>query len=261
MLHSENRRITPKVIDLGVGKSIEEATVTANESATDSVTAASKDGVLQLTKFGRAVGTPAYMAPEQQRGEATVSSDVYGLGGILCTLLTGKTTIDYKADSHIQDDLPKDLRAILDKCLAEDPKLRYATPLELQADLQAWLRKGEVQAYIATMGPGSLIRYRSQRKVEALVRAVKTHPYVSGSILVAALGGSFVAKNHYERVEAQRVADVQAEKDRTELANILFNAKVRLSLMQDEEIQIDNSNNVPSSIDLLTSLSRFKSSP
>lgn len=261
MLHSENGRITPKVIDLGVGKSIEEATVTFSESGANSVIEPTEDGALKLTKIGRAVGTPAYMAPEQQRGEATVSSDVYGLGGILCTLLTGKTTIEFKADSHIQYELPKDLRAILNQSLADDPKLRYATPLELQTDLEAWLKKGEVQAYITTMGPGSLIRYRSQRKVEALVSAVKTHPVASGVLLLTILAVGSAAKLRNDGIEAERQKVAQVEKEERELNKLLGDAQIRLGLMGETGGQTQSSGNIPTSSELINSLSKYQDSP
>src|SRR5262249_27880170 len=53
------------------------------------------------TRAGTILGTPAYLAPEQARGEACdARSDVFALGGILCMMLTG--TAPYSGDSSVE---------------------------------------------------------------------------------------------------------------------------------------------------------------
>jgi serine/threonine protein kinase len=114
-----------------------------------------KSGNALLTDFGLArevegsntltgsmlLGTPAYMAPEQGRGDPVdARSDQYSFGVILYQLLTGK--LPFEADSpmgtvlrHIQEPVPRPTRYVSDmspalervilKCLAKDPEYRY----------------------------------------------------------------------------------------------------------------------------------------
>jgi serine/threonine protein kinase len=101
------------------------------------------------------IGTPAYLSPEQARGEVlTRASDVWALGVTLYECLTGRLpfpgphAIDAIRQIEQQEparprslvpDLDPDLEAICLKCLEKDPAQRYSSAAGLAGDLERWL--------------------------------------------------------------------------------------------------------------------------
>ena len=100
------------------------------------------------------MGTPAYMSPEQARGEKEIDgrSDLYALGAIVYQMLTGRQP--YEAPTpiavvlkHVNEpppslravrpDLPVNAEAIIHKAMAKDPTTRYPTAASLSSDLAA----------------------------------------------------------------------------------------------------------------------------
>ncbi len=114
-----------------------------------------------LSASGMAVGTPAYMAPEQARGEVRATdarSDVYGLGATLYELLAGRAPFEGSDAIQIlmkvvQDDpaplrpgIDRDLETIVMKCLEKEPARRYPTARALADDLSRWLSAEPITA-------------------------------------------------------------------------------------------------------------------
>jgi hypothetical protein len=114
------------------------------------------EGELTLTRTGEALGTPAFMAPEQVESARTVDarSDVYGLGGLLFAALTGEPPVDGdnpnellvkvllkhpRAPSSLRPDVPAALDAICLRALAKDPAERFQTADEMVQALEATL--------------------------------------------------------------------------------------------------------------------------
>jgi serine/threonine protein kinase len=145
---------------------------------------AKRGGASDLTQTGAVMGTPAYMAPEQARGETKnvgPLSDVYALGVILYECLTGTVpfagedawsvirqviSVEPEPVTRRVAGVPRDLDLICRKCLAKEPSERYSSAGALADDLQRFLL-GE-----AIRGPRTDLWYATQRAVRRYWRPV-----------------------------------------------------------------------------------------
>jgi serine/threonine protein kinase len=110
----------------------------------------------QLSGTGKLVGTPAYLSPEQIKGEAQDHrSDIFSLGIILYQMATGVRPFDGSSvtavcaqivtaepppPSRHNPQLPKEFDRIVMRCLAKDPNARYASGESLAASLYPFAR-------------------------------------------------------------------------------------------------------------------------
>ncbi|MGB6299017.1 MAG: serine/threonine-protein kinase, partial [Rivularia sp. (in: cyanobacteria)] len=96
-----------------------------------------------MQQTGTSIGSPEYVAPEQMRGRALFSSDIYSLGVTCIHLLTGRSPFDlYDINNdvwlwrnYLSVSINEDLGKILDKMMATTPARRYQTVDEVLRDL------------------------------------------------------------------------------------------------------------------------------
>ncbi|MCY0989790.1 serine/threonine-protein kinase [Nannocystis sp. ILAH1] len=169
---------------------------------------------------GAVLGTPAYMSPEQARGEpADRSSDVWGLGAVLLELLAGAppraavetVSPDLPADAAAKAaallrDVPPELAAIVARATALDCSARYPDAGALAVDVAAFLAGRRVHAH----------RYSALEIGLRFARAWRVPLFVAGAALVVI--ASLVVLGTL-RLQAQRDRALAAEDEaRTALA-------------------------------------------
>ena len=124
--------VTVKVIDFGISK-------------------AAEAGKTNLTKTGMIMGTPAYMSPEQARGDKVdARADIYAVGAMLYHALTAKKpfetddpastlslvlTEEPDRPRKVNPQIPESLELVVQRAMAKDASDRYATMEELEAAL------------------------------------------------------------------------------------------------------------------------------
>jgi len=148
------------VVDWGLAKAIGRADPSVGEQTITPSASGSAE-----TLPGSALGTPAYMSPEQARGDLDrlgPRSDVYSLGATLYCLLTGKPPVQgddvgavlhavqegqFARPSQLEPSLDKALEAVCLKAMANSLHDRYATPKALADDLDRWMADEPVTAW------------------------------------------------------------------------------------------------------------------
>jgi serine/threonine protein kinase len=148
------------VLDWGVAKRLAATPECAAARGSEAAPAGAADAADPLhgvrTRGGLLVGTPAYMAPEQRRGEShrlSFQTDVYALGALLYVLLAGRAPAFGPPPDVLQPPrrldprIPAPLESICVRAMAASPGDRYPGALALAADVDRFLAGERVQAH------------------------------------------------------------------------------------------------------------------
>jgi eukaryotic-like serine/threonine-protein kinase len=189
-----------KILDFGLAKLTRERASHAALALTNELTPPSE---ALLTTPGVAMGTIAYMSPEQALGEELdVRTDLFSFGAVLYEMITGRQAFGGNTTAAIHDailnrgptvsvrlkpDVPLEFEGIIQKALEKDREVRYQSSAEMRADLKRLKRETESRGVTAAgvglrSRPYSLLMRRRKRRKWAMAAAG------AAAILVTAFG-------------------------------------------------------------------------
>jgi serine/threonine protein kinase len=219
-----------KILDFGLAKVIPVLSKLGEAGATAASTVTLEE---HLTSPGQAVGTIAYMSPEQVRAkELDARTDLFSFGAVLYEMATG--TLPFRGESsgvifktildgtptpavRLNPDLPPKLEDIINKCLEKDRNLRYQHASEIRTDLQRLKRDTESSRRV--LPPSEILGTSSGVSTAmrpaggfALLTAIKEHKlaWAMGLIFVALVIGAIrYSKSPSESISSIKVTHKQ----------------------------------------------------
>ena len=225
----------PQLMDFGLARRIDEAST--------------------MTTDGSIMGTPAYMSPEQARGESArigPLSDQFSLGVVLYELLAGRrpfegsshavlnlvTTTEPPTLRSLRPELPRDLVAICQKAMEKEPERRYPDAQAFEADLTRWLDGAPVSARVSRPWERAIKWSKRNPTIAALAAGILLIFILAFAGITAALGEAIASRRHAinERNAAQTARDSarrlaeDLERQRAELKTSLENLRAATNL-------------------------------
>ena len=172
-----------KILDFGLAKLTTQPNPTSQPNMFATSTATTQVPETELTSPGTAVGTVAYMSPEQARGqELDARTDLFSFGAVLYEMATG--TVPFRGDTsavifeailnraptspvRLNPEIPPKLEEIISKALEKDRELRYHSAADLRTDLKRLKRETESgkSALTGPAAPSSPAWWRSKAAI------------------------------------------------------------------------------------------------
>ena len=231
-----------QIMDWGLASKLSESTDEGAKPSADDLKTETIQAMPGATVVGAVMGTPAYMSPEQSRGEkADKRTDVFAMGGLLYEILTGQPPFDAPTASlalakSIDNDLNSafelldkanpdaELATLVKSCLASDPNCRPADAEDVNQQFRAYLGSRE-----SRYAEAQLEKARATERLIAQQKRIRQLVWVSVAI-VGALLITTVAGYLYLTEKNARVAN-QARVDREQFEqNIEYERQIRSSL-------------------------------
>jgi eukaryotic-like serine/threonine-protein kinase len=185
-----------KVLDFGLAK-----VVAGGPAPADAATVSEE----HLTSPGSAMGTVAYMSPEQVRGkDVDARSDLFSFGVVLYQMVTN--ALPFRGEStglifeailnrapvspiHLNPNLPAKLEEIINKALEKDPELRYQHAADIRADLKRLKRDTSSGSPVASPSPSPSSASSSPASTAHAASGAQPHPERKGRFVLPALAG------------------------------------------------------------------------
>jgi eukaryotic-like serine/threonine-protein kinase len=180
-----------------------------------------QDAATGQTMDGSAIGTPAYMSPEQADGqvdEIDERSDVWSLGAVLYELLVGRPPFEgvtpfeiigkvmkeaVQSPRAVDERVPAELSAVALKALTRDPSQRYSTARELAEEIEAFMSGGRIGAY----------EYSTWELVQSFVRRNRAATVAALVVLLIMLSSGAALAVAYRSAARERDRAEQNERE------------------------------------------------
>jgi len=186
------------VIDWGLAKDLTASEDLVASMPPDETGSSRSSGSSALTQHGAVMGTPSFMAPEQARGEvADERTDVYALGALLYTMLTGAPPVrgtssdevihavatgNRRRIREVEPSLPAELESIVERAMAHDPAQRYRNAKQLADDLRSFAA-GKLVPSHAYSTWHLVRRWIARNRVAVAITALALAVIIGGTIL------------------------------------------------------------------------------
>lgn len=241
------------VVDWGLAKATGKSEPGAEERT---LMPSSASGSVE-TLAGSALGTPAYMSPEQARGDLDrlgPRSDVYSLGATLYCLLTGKPAFsgggidqvlhkvrrgEFVRPRDVDPSLDKPLEAVCLKAMATSPEERYASCRALAEDVERWMADEPVAA-MREPWTRTMVRWVTRHRTGVTAVGVATIAAVVGLAAVLTVqtraNGLLRTKNKALAVAQKETAGERDQKAREAARARLEEQKARQSAAESKAV-------------------------